>query len=178
MSTLDAEKHGNDTHTHTHRSLRYHFLERHFLRKDISKKLRKVSYFSIGNDFSGFDAVKLLASLSGVYFLDGLFRGGAAVWYRPGHNEWIYLNTQVHIGEQLFTLQLPYTTTDLGYLFSLGNITPVQATFLGATFYSHPSSEVCMTPQRSSCVMKIRWMKCRLETQCLLHRKLVCTLEN
>ena len=129
MSTLDAEKHGNDTHTN--RSFRYHFWGKTFRLEGHLQEASEGVLFFYRQRLFWFWCGQVAGIPFWCLFLDGLFRGGPAVRYHPGHNEWIYLNTQVHIGQQLFTLQLPYNklittytsiqlpyiTADLGYLF-------------------------------------------------------------
>jgi len=113
----------------------------------------------LGNGFPGFDGVKVPGILKVVW--DARYCMGP-----PIQNEWIYLYTQ-HIGQQLLTF-----TTTLWQTYSYLNFLTATlhnywlGTFCPLFLVPHVAfSEVCTMPRRSLCVMKLRRMKCRLETQ-------------
>ena len=159
-----GEKFGNDTHlthTHTHPEVSDVIFSKTFP-SETSRRGHGPNF--LGNGFPGFDGVKV----PGIPFWCSFSRlfGTPGTMGPPIQNEWIYLYTQ-HIGQQLlaFTTTLWQTYSYLNFLTAtLHNYW--LGTFCSLFLVPHVAfSEVCTMPQRSLCVMKLRRMKCRLETQ-------------
>ena len=155
-----AEHFGNDTYTldtHISWSFRCYFFGDTFPSGTSFRRGHRPNF--LGNGFPGFDGVKVPGILKVVW--DARYSMG------PPYSERVNLSLY-----STYRTTTTYFSTTLWQTYSYLNFLTATlhnywlGTFCSLFLVPHVAfSEVCTMPQRSLCVMKLRRMKCRLETQ-------------